>query len=165
MEGNFLSGCKIGGRGEEEELELSRLFYADDTLLFLKDNPDHRPYMGWIMMWFEALSGLKINLGKSEIFPIEGRENVEALMVELGCKAGTLPTTYLDLLLGSLHKSVGIWDPIEERFRGRLAIWKRQYISKGGSVTLIRSILSNLPIYFMSLFRIPSLVCKRLKKI
>ena len=46
-------------------------------------------------MWFEALSGLKINLSKNEIFPIEGRENVEALTAELGCKADLLPTTYL----------------------------------------------------------------------
>ena len=39
-------------------------------------------------MWFEALLGLKINLGKNEIFPIGGRENVEALTAHLGCKAG-----------------------------------------------------------------------------
>ena len=164
VKGNFLFGCKIGGRGEEE-LELSQVLYADDTLLFCKDNPGHLAYMGWILMWFEALSGLKINLGKREIFPIGGRENVEALMTELGCKAGTLRTTYLGLALGAPHKLVGIWDPIEERFRRRLAIWKHQYISKGGQVTLIRSTLSNLSIYFMSLFRIPSLVCKRLEKI
>ena len=104
-------------------------------------------------------------MGKSEIFHIGGRENVEALTAELVCKAGNLPTTYLGLPLGALHKSVGMWDPIEERFRRRLAIWKRQYISKGGRVTLIQSTLSNLPIYFMSLFRIPSLVCKKLEKI
>ena len=103
--------------------------------------------------------------GKSEIFPIGGRENVEALTAELGCKVRTLPTTYLGLPLGALHKSVGMWDSIKERFMRRLAIWKRQYISKGGRVTLIRSILLNLPIYFMSLFRILSLVCKRLEKI
>ena len=72
---------------------------------------------------------------------------------------------YLGLPLGAAHKSVGIWDPIEERFRRRLAARKRQYISKGGRVTLIRSTLSSLPIYFMSLFRIPSLVCKRLEKV
>ena len=37
VEGNFLSSCKIGGRGEEEEQELSHLQYADDTLLFCKE--------------------------------------------------------------------------------------------------------------------------------
>ena len=152
VEGNFLSGCKIGGRGEEEELELSHLLYADDTLLFYKDNLDHLSYMGWILMWFKAFLGLKINLGKSEIFLIGGKENVEALTVKLGCKVGALPTTYLGLPLGAPHKSIRIWDPIEERFRRRLTISKRQYTSKGGRVTLIQNTLSNLPIYFMSLF-------------
>ena len=140
MKGNFLSGCKIGGVGgeeEEEELELSHLLYANDTLLFCKDNPDHLAFFGWILMWFKALSGLKINLGKNEIFPIGGRVNVEALTEELGCKVGLLPTMYLGLPLGAPHKSVRMWDPIEERFRRRLATWKRQYISKGGRVTVI----------------------------
>ena len=99
MEENYLSGCKIGGRGEEEELELSHLLYADDTFLFSKDNLDHLVHMGWILMWFEGLLGLKINFGKSKIFPIGGRENVEALTTELGCKVGTLLTTYLGLPL------------------------------------------------------------------
>ena len=165
VEENFLSGCKIRGVREKEELEVSHLLYADDILLFCKDNPNQLACLRWILMWFEALSGLKINLSKSEIFPIGGRENIEVLTAELGCKAGSLPTTYLGLPLGAPHKSVRIWDTIEERFRRRLATWKRQYISKGGRVTLIRSTLSNLPIYFMSLFRIPSLVCKRLEKI
>ena len=105
---------------------------------------------------------MKINLGKSKIFPIRGSENVEALAVELGCKVGTLPTKYLGLPLRAPHKSAGVWDPIEERFRRRLANWEAPIISKGGRVTLI---LSNLPIYFMSLFRILSLMCKRLEKI
>ena len=165
VEGNFLSGCKLGGAREEEEVEVSHLLYADDTLLFCKDNPDQLACLRWILMWFEALSGLKINLNKSEIFPIGGRENIEMLTAELGCRAGSLPTMYLGLPLGASHKSVRMWDTIEERFRRRLASWKRQYISKGGRVTLIKSTLSNLPIYFMSLFRIPSLVCKRLEKI
>ena len=39
VEGNLLTGCKIGGRGEEE-LVLSHPLYADDTLLFCKDYPD-----------------------------------------------------------------------------------------------------------------------------
>ena len=88
-------------------------------------------------MWFEALSGLKINLSKSAIFLVGGSENVEALVAELGCKVGTLPTTNFGLPLGAPHKSTRTWDPIKERFRRILAIWKHQYISKGGRVTFI----------------------------
>ena len=84
---------------------------------------------------------------------------------ELGCGVGSLPSTYLGLPLGASHMAMGVWDSIEERFRRRLATWKRQYISKGGRITLIQSTLSSLPIYFLSLFRMPKIVCSRLEKI
>ena len=54
---------------------------------------------------------------------------------------------------------------MEERFRKKLALWKRQYISKEGRLTLIKSTLTNLPMYTMSLFRIPKGVKSRLEKI
>ena len=62
-------------------------------------------------------------------------------------------------------RHLGVWDSIEERFRKRLASWKIQYISKGGRATLIRSTLSSLPIYYLSLFRMPQKVCARLERI
>ena len=39
------------------------------------------------------------------------------------------------------------------------------YLSKGGRVTLIKSTLSNLPIYFLSLFSIPAAVANRIEKL
>ncbi|RVW12477.1 hypothetical protein CK203_093457 [Vitis vinifera] len=84
------------------------------------------------LMWFEAISGLNINLEKSEILPVGSVENAEVLASELGCKVGSLPSTYLGLPLGAPHKSVVVWDGVEERMRKRLALWKRQFISKGG---------------------------------
>ena len=47
----------------------------------------------------------------------------------------------------------------------RLAGWKRLYLSKGGKVTLIKSTLSSLSTYFLSLFPIPSKVAKRMEKL
>jgi hypothetical protein len=47
----------------------------------------------------------------------------------------------------------------------RLALWKQSYLSKGGRVTLIKSTLSSLPTYLLSLFSIPAYVAKRIKKI
>ena len=72
-------------------------------------------------MWFEAFSGLKINLNKSEIIPLGRVDNVEELAAELSCGVGSLPTKYLGLPLGAPHRALGVWDSIEERFRNRLS--------------------------------------------
>ena len=122
-------------------------------------------YLSWLLMWFDATSGLKVNFAKSEIIPVERVDNVEALALEIGCKIGVLPSFYLSLSLGAHHNSVTIWDNIEERFQKKLALWKRQYISKGGRLTLLRSTLSRLPICHMSLFRLPRRVKLRLEHI
>ncbi|RVW84966.1 hypothetical protein CK203_039501 [Vitis vinifera] len=112
-------------------------------------------YLSWLLMWFEAISGLRINLDKSEFCRWGEVENLEVLALEVGCKVGRLPTSYLGLPLGAHHKSVVVWDGVEESFRKRLAMWKGQFISKGGRITLIQSTLSNMPIYLMPLLRIP----------
>ena len=94
-------------------------------------------------MWFGAISGLKINLNKSKIIPVGRVANVAELAAELGCGVGSLPTKYLGLPLGAPSKSLGVKDSIEERFRKRLFSCKRQYISKGGRLTLIWSMIDS----------------------
>jgi hypothetical protein len=47
----------------------------------------------------------------------------------------------------------------------RLAPWKQSYLSKGGRVALIKSTLSNLPTYLLSLFLILANVAKHIEKI
>ncbi|RVW51500.1 Peptide methionine sulfoxide reductase A5 [Vitis vinifera] len=64
-------------------------------------------------MWFEALLELKINLDESELVPIGWVEHAEELVLELGCKEGKLPSTYLGLPLGSPFRSMMVWDEIE----------------------------------------------------
>ncbi|RVW35575.1 Transposon TX1 uncharacterized 149 kDa protein [Vitis vinifera] len=100
-------------------------------------------------------SGLRINLAKSVLIPVGEVDELEELAAELGCRLGALPTVYLGLPLGAHHKTSSSWDGVEERMRRRLAQWKRQYISKGGRITLIKSTLASIPIYLLSLIRIP----------
>ena len=164
VERNYLSSSKIAdGRGEE--LIISHRLYTDDKLLFCEANKDQLKFLSWTLIWFEAVSGLKINLNKSEIIPIGLVSNMEELASELGCKGGSLLTSYLGLPLGVKHKALGVWDSVEERFRKRLIAWKIQYISKGGRVMFIRSTLSSLPIYYLSLFQMSQRVCARLERI
>ncbi|RVW45943.1 hypothetical protein CK203_068523 [Vitis vinifera] len=51
---------------------------------------------------------------------------------------GNLLLTYLGLPLGIPYKSTRVWDVVEERFRRRLAMWKWQYLSKVGKLTVIK---------------------------
>ncbi|RVW36959.1 Transposon TX1 uncharacterized 149 kDa protein [Vitis vinifera] len=153
------------GKGKVSGIQVTHLLFADDTLVFCDDSQEQLAFLSWLLMWFEATSGLRINLNKSEILPVGRVENAELLAAELGCKVGSLPSTYLGLPLGASHKSVKVWDGVEERMRKKLALWKRQFISKGGRITLIRSTLASMPTYLMSLLRMPRVVKLRLEKI
>lgn len=106
---------------------------------------------------------MKINLDQSELILVGEVNDTEDLDSKLGCKVRGLLFFYLGLLLGAPFKFVAVWDGVEERFKKRLATWKRQHIYKGRRITLIRSTLPSLPIYFMSFLCILRLVRLRLE--
>ncbi|RVW47273.1 LINE-1 reverse transcriptase-like [Vitis vinifera] len=58
----------------------------------------------WRGASYQAASGLKINLAKSEIIPVGEVVEMEELAVELGCRVGSLPSQYLGLPLGVLNR-------------------------------------------------------------
>ena len=87
---------------------------------------------------------MEINLAKSEFVYVGSVNNVDGLANILGCGVSSLRLKYLTfsrygmVLLGSLSVV--------------LVGWKRMYLSKGGRITLIKSTLSNLRMYFMAFF-------------
>ena len=111
----FLLGCRVREKAGDE-VQLTHLLFANDTLVFCEASQEQMVYLSWILMWFEAISGLKINLDKSEIFLVGRVDNVEELVFELGCKVGAFPSYYLGLPLGVVHNSVTSWDGVEKRF-------------------------------------------------
>jgi hypothetical protein len=92
-------------------------------------------------------------------------DNVDGLAGILDCGVSSLPLKYLGLPLGVSFKAKSIWDGVVGKIERWLASWKQIYLSKGGRVTLIKSTLSNLPTYFLSLFPIPASVANRIEKL
>ena len=164
VDGGFLSGCRLQGRGGVE-LIVFHLLFVNDTVIFCEARKEQLTALSWILAWFEASSGLRINLAKSVLILVGEVEEIEEMTVELGCRVGALPTVYLGLPLRAHHKTISMWYGVEEGMRRRLAQWKRQYISKGGCITLIKSTLASLPIYNISLFRMPKSVANKLEKL
>ena len=143
VEGGFLSGCSIRG-GSRSSLNIFYLFFADDTIVFYEASKEHLTHLSWIFLWFEAASGVRINLAKSEIIPVGEVEEIEELAVELGYRVGSLPSQYLGVPLRAPNRAPSMWDGVEERVKRRLALWKREYISKRGRITLIKSTLASM---------------------
>ena len=120
-------------------------------LIFCDVDSHHLVALWGILARFEVVSGLKINLLKSELVPIGIVPKLEELVEILGCRQSSLPLKYLGLPLGVTHKDETTWNPVLEKMKQRQAGWKRLYLSKGGKVTPIKSTLSSLPTYFLSL--------------
>ena len=57
--------------------------------------------MWMVLIFFEAITGLKVNVGKSEIVPIGEVGNLHVLACVLCCKVVSLPMTYLGMPLGA----------------------------------------------------------------
>ena len=102
-------------------LLVSHLLFADDTLVFCNANINQMLILHMVLIWFEAVSSLKINLGKSELVAVGTVHNMEILVAVLGCNQGSLPMKYLGLPLGEKFKDKSIWNPILEKMERKLA--------------------------------------------
>ena len=61
---------------------------------------------------FQVFTGLKVNVGKSEIVPVGEVNDLDALANILHCRVGSLLMKYLGMLLGTSFKTASIWNPI-----------------------------------------------------
>jgi hypothetical protein len=91
--------------------------------------------------------------------------NVDGLASILGCGVSSLPLKYFSLPLGAFFKAKAICDGFIKKIEYRLAGWKRLYLSKGSRITLIKSTVANLPMYYMYIFPLLVGVANRIDKL
>jgi len=61
------------------------MLFADDTLVFCRANPDHLRFLRVLLLSFEVVSSLKINLAKSVLVPVGDADNMVELVGIMGC--------------------------------------------------------------------------------
>ncbi|GJS16762.1 hypothetical protein Tco_0411234, partial [Tanacetum coccineum] len=82
-----------------------------------------------------------------------------------GCITGDILFNYLGLPIGSNMKYIASWKTLVDRFHMRLSSWKGNLLSIRGRLTLIKSVLGSLGIYYLSIFRAPESVLQDLERI
>lgn len=145
---------------------ISHLQYADDILLFCPPKMAFLQNIKKALILFHLASGLKVNFHKSSLMGLNVTDVwIDCAAKNLYCKKGSIPFNYLGLPIGGNSSRLSFWDPIIERMENKLSVWRGKLMSIGGRLTLIKSSLSNLPLYFMSLFPIPQSIILRIIRI
>ncbi|GJZ63745.1 putative RNA-directed DNA polymerase, eukaryota, reverse transcriptase zinc-binding domain protein, partial [Tanacetum coccineum] len=151
---------------EYSRTNISLLQYADDALFFGEWSRLNAYNLIRVLKCFEKALGLKDNIDKSRLYGVGvSRMDVEAVASSFGCEYGSLPFIYLGLPVGSKMNRVAGWNVIVKRIKERLSSWKAKTLSIGGRLTLIRSILGSLPIFYLSLFKAPMKIINLLESI
>jgi hypothetical protein len=86
-------------------VNIYHLLFVNDTLVFYGANSDHICSFQVLLICFEVVSGLKVNMAKSILVLVGNVDNVVKLAGLLGCEASSLPLKYLGLLLGAHFKA------------------------------------------------------------
>ncbi|GLT99814.1 hypothetical protein SLE2022_172280 [Rubroshorea leprosula] len=161
-EDGLLQGITVGRRG----LVVSLLQFADDTVILGKANKENVLMVKAILRWFELMSGLRINFSKSSVYGFNVTDSwVRGVAGVLHCGVGKAPFIYLGMPIGGNPRCTKFWVPVVNKFREKLAVWKSAMLSFGGRLTLLNSVLSALPTFFMSLFYMPNSVLAQLVSI
>ncbi|KAJ9557995.1 hypothetical protein OSB04_012609 [Centaurea solstitialis] len=151
-EKGLIEGIQIGREG----CSISHLQYADDVIMFGSWSVANFKNVLKVLECFYKLSGLKINVAKSKLFGVGVPEELVTRWARsAGCGFGKLPFLYLGLSVGASMKRLDHWKPVMDKIKKRLDTWKSRFVSSGGRLTLVKSVLGSLPLYYFSLFRAP----------
>ena len=159
---NIIEDVKVG----KEKVSIKHLQFADDILFFTPKNPSCIINYFRILDIFALMSGLTLNYNKSAFISWKADDFtwVDELARNVGCLHVRPPLSYLGFPLGANFNTYVAWKPILKNIENRLASWKVRLLSRAGRLTLIKCVLNSLPVYFMSLFKMPRTVAAKIVK-
>jgi hypothetical protein len=125
--------------------------YADDVALFIKPTTGEVSTTKAILQVFGEVSGLAVNLTKSQAIPICCDDiDTDTLLQPVGLQISMLPCTYLGMPLSLRRLRKIDIQALIDKIAARLGHWKGKLMSRAGRLTLLRAVLSAMPVFFMT---------------
>lgn len=133
-------------------------------MLYVKASGKELFVLKALLQSFAQGTGLKVNFHKSCLIPINVSEDkAEMLAGVFGYRTGSMPFTYLGLPLGTTKPRVIDFAPLVDRIERRLSA-NSAFLSNGDRLTLVNSVFSSLPTYYMCTLQLPKSVIENIDR-
>lgn len=151
-------------RSRQNRMWLS--LYADDIMIFTNPVKSDIGCIMQVMRAFGDATGLRINMAKSSISAIRCADiDMDDVLQEFTGRRVPFPIQYLGLPLTLGRIRMVHLQYIQDRAKGRLAGWQGRLVSMAGRRELVRSVLSSLPVYLLTVVKAPKKFLKELDKL
>ncbi|GLJ44326.1 hypothetical protein SUGI_0927960 [Cryptomeria japonica] len=137
---------------------ISHSQFADDTILFGEASVREAKVIQGVLEEYKKDSGQSMNRHKSTLYFINVSKKFQMKIVSvLQFGISQFPIKYLGvpLFVGRLDNK--IWEEVVNRCKVKSMAWTNNWLSQAGRIQMVKTILSAVPIYYMSCY---GLSCK-----
>eukprot|EP00253_Pinus_taeda_P017324 PITA_17324 len=159
---------KIKGIEVAINLYITRLLFVDDILLFSNGSHEELKEYKKIIDLFMKATGMQLNYGKSQVC-VAGYNRRE-------CNSMTNLFPFHLQPLASPFKYLGFWLKLDTykkedwswliaKIEARISHWSFRWLSRAGRLTLLKSILMAIPVYWAALTWIPKGIMEKIRRL
>jgi hypothetical protein len=143
---------------------ISTLMFADDLVLFCAPELDTVQEIMNTLNHFYTMTGLKVNIQKSSI-SVAGVsvQQISQLVSISGLTLSLSTDSYLGLPLSSSKITTTQCLPLYQRITARMNLWTTRKLSQAGRLTLIKSIIFAMQVYWARMFVLPFKLIKMIR--
>jgi len=76
-----------------------------------------------------------------------------------------IPFKYLGMNVGGNPRRQDFWEPVINKLKKRIIEWEGRQLSFVGRLSLIKSIITTIPLYYMAMFKMHNCVSHKITKI
>ncbi|GJY15051.1 reverse transcriptase domain-containing protein [Tanacetum coccineum] len=141
------------------KLDLINLCFADDLFLFAHGDVHSVSIIKEALDEFKDASGLNPSMPKSKAYFCNVLNHIKLdILHVLPFEEDRLPVKYLGVPLVSSRLIFKDCKELLDKVSNRVNNWKNKFLSIGGRLQLIQSVLSSLNVFWASVFALPSRV-------
>ncbi|KAL0928209.1 hypothetical protein M5K25_000081 [Dendrobium thyrsiflorum] len=142
-------------------------FFADDFIIFTNSSINNVKILFKFLDLFQQMSGLTINNAKSSFIISKNAlsNRINEIKRICGFNSNNLPIKYLGTPLYKGRKKNQLFDDIFTACQKKLTSWYSSFLSFGGRLVLIKSVLNSIPIFILHTLHPSVTVCHRLERL